>query len=69
MRKTRITEAQILEELKRKVDRKFGLTQEARRLGITPQYLHNVVNGKRPLSDRVAQAMGYRRVVEFERAA
>ena len=70
MRKVaRKTEADLLDELKRSVDHKRGLTNTAERLGFTIQFISDVVNGRRPVSGKLAERMGYRRVVEFERAA
>lgn len=60
------TEAQLVEELRTKA---IARTQVyvAEELGVTPQYLHDILKGLRPLSDRVATAMGYTRKVTFER--
>ena len=35
--------------------------------GISPQYVCDVMQGRRAPSDRLARALGYRRVVSFER--
>lgn len=57
----------MLQELTRSVDRKRGLTSEAERLGFTIQFISDVVYGRRPISEKLAERMGYRRVVEFEK--
>jgi plasmid maintenance system antidote protein VapI len=70
MRKiNRKTEAELLEELKRSADQKRGLTNTAEKLGFTIQFISDVVNQRRPVSERLAQRMGYRRVIEFEKVA
>ena len=67
MRKaTRITEAMLLEDLKAEISRD-SLRATARRLGFTPQFLCDVIYERRAISERLAGAMGYRRVVIFER--
>jgi hypothetical protein len=39
----------------------------ARENGISPQFVCDVLQGRRAPSDRLARALGYRRVVSFER--
>ena len=41
-------------------------TNTAKRLGISPQYLNDVIRGRRDISDEMARKFGYRRVVLFE---
>lgn len=65
----RKTETELLEELKRSAGQKRGLTGAAEKLGFTVQYISDVIYGRRPVSEKLAERMGYRRVVEFERMA
>lgn len=37
--------------------------------GISPQFVCDVLQGRRAPTDRLARALGYRRVVSFERTA
>ncbi len=69
MAKNRKLESHLVGELKAKTDRKFGLTITAKELGFTAPFILDVVKGRRPVSSRLAEAMGYRRVVEFEKVA
>lgn len=69
MAKNRKTDADLLEELKRSVDRKRGLTITADGLGFTPQFISDVIYQRRPMTEKLAAKMGYRRVVEYERIA
>ena len=39
----------------------------ARENGISPQFVCDVLQGRRAPTDRLARALGYRRVVAFER--
>jgi hypothetical protein len=64
---SRKTETDLLEELKLSVDRKRGLSNTAERLGFTPQFISDIIYGRRTISPKLAERMGYRRVVEFER--
>jgi hypothetical protein len=63
----RKTEAELLDELKRSVDRKRGLTNTAEELGFTIQFISDVIHERRPVSMNLAERMGYKRIVEFEK--
>jgi len=39
----------------------------ADRAGVSPQIVNDVLRGRRPIGDRMARALGYSRVVLFER--
>ena len=66
MRK-RKTEAELLNELKAATEKRRGLTDAAQRYGFTIQFISDVVYGRRGISEKLAEKMGYRRVVEYER--
>jgi hypothetical protein len=36
-------------------------------LNITPQYLNDILHGRRDISEQVADRLGYRRLVVFEK--
>lgn len=59
-----MTSADLIQKLKL-----FSPTQKAtaEELGISPQYLGDILAGRREISDRVAKALGFRRVVTFEK--
>ena len=60
------SESQLLDDLRERV-RQFGRQAVvARELGFTPQYLCDVLGGNRPVSDKLASALGYDRVVRYE---
>jgi plasmid maintenance system antidote protein VapI len=63
----RKSESELIAELKSRADRKRGLTDMAEEFGFTIQYLSDIVNDRRPISGNLALAMGYTRIVEFER--
>lgn len=69
MKRNRKPESHLVQELAARTDRKFGLKRTAHELGFTPQFVLDVVKGRRSVSDRLAEAMGYRKVVEFEKVA
>ncbi len=60
-----ITPEQLKEELKRFVAVHINRSTAARTLGFTPQFIADVINGNRSPSDKLAQRLGYRRVVRF----
>lgn len=39
----------------------------ARKIGISPQYLGQVIAGNRPLSEKILAFLGYERVVTYRR--
>ena len=67
MRKTlKLSPDQMLGCIRERV----GLTSQKRvaaGLGITPQFLNDVLRGRRDVSENLAMALGYRRCVYFER--
>lgn len=67
MRKQRRTGEYLVRQLQAMTERKFGLTLTAQELGFTPQFILDVVKGRRLVSTRLAAAMGYERVVVFEK--
>ena len=56
----------LLSELILEVDR---LTQKqvAAKMKITPQFLNDVLKGRREISERVARGLGYTRKIVFEK--
>jgi plasmid maintenance system antidote protein VapI len=57
------TEGELLKMLREKIDRrKRQATQAAiaKELGFTPQYLNDVLGGKRPVSRNLAGSLGFR---------
>lgn len=67
MQKRRKTEADLLKELTDMTAKRGGLTETAKRLEISIQYLSDVVYGRRRISQTLAERLGYVRVVEYER--
>lgn len=63
---TFLTESQLRKELKRAV---AISTQRdvAAALGLSHQYLNDIVNSDKPISTRVAMAMGYEKEVRFRK--
>lgn len=50
------------------VVRSFELAKSAAKaLGISQQYLSDMMNGRREISDEVARKLGYRKVVRYQR--
>jgi len=58
----------VMAELRQRVS---GSTQAAvaRELGISLQHVNDLLNGRRKMSERVAQALGYRREIVFRKSA
>lgn len=66
-RNGRRTEADLLKEMRQRAALKRGLTAMAEEYGFTVQFIWDIVNGKRGITQNLAERMGYRRIVEFER--
>jgi hypothetical protein len=60
-----MTELQLLKLLRKQV-RASSLGEVAKTLSVTPQYLCDVLKGRRGISDRLASNMGFIRRVTFE---
>lgn len=60
------TREALVERLKMEVKRVDGQDVLARRLGISPQYLCDVLKFRREPGDKLLKAFGYRRVVIYE---
>ena len=46
---------------------KYGTQKKmAAALGVTSQYISDILNGRRPISDRMAQAIGLKKTAIFE---
>ena len=58
----------VLEELRRKAE-EIGQTQLAKDLGISLSMMNDLVHGRRDISERVAEALGYTRQIIFRKSA
>lgn len=68
MKVERISEDRLVLELRREAQQPGGMAAAARRLGFAPPFIGDVLHGRRPVSDRLAAALGWpRRRVYFER--
>lgn len=54
-------------ELKRRLARRGAAKQVAADIGVSPSILCRVAKGALPPSEKVAEGLGFRRVVAFER--
>lgn len=64
---TTITHEKALELLRLLVKKYNSQSEAAQEIGITQQYLSDILNGNRQISDTVAQKLGYHRVVMFQK--
>jgi len=62
----RLSEQDIIRKLQAAADRQGTYLAIAAQLGISPQYLCDIMHGRRAISARVAEKLGYRQVVEYE---
>ena len=62
------SEGKIRKILKEQLQKRGDQKALAARLGFTPQFLNDVVNGRRGVSKELAESMGYRKLpVQFVR--
>lgn len=59
------THSEVIKELKKRVTNSNAQLLVAQQLGISPQYLSDILNNKRIISQRVARRLGYIRVVRY----
>ena len=66
-----MTEADLLTEFRQLFswhgDKRLTAKEWAKSNGFSQAYVSDILHGKRGFSDRFAEAMGYRRIVTFER--
>jgi hypothetical protein len=58
-----MTESQILALLRKSATATGSLSAWARAAGVSPQFAHDVLRGRRPPSDAITRPLGYERVV------
>lgn len=62
-----MTEEELRNIIRAKITWDVNAASLAREWGVSPNYLSDVLHGKRGIGDKLANALGYRRVVTFER--
>jgi hypothetical protein len=66
-----MTEAELIDEFRALFNwngaKRLTAKAWAKGHGFSQAYVSDVLNGKRGISDRMAEAMGHRRIVTFER--
>lgn len=60
-----LTDAEVLGEFRKKVKRFPTQDDAAKDLGVSSQYLSELVTGKKPLTDHCLQWAGYRRIIRY----
>lgn len=65
---TELKPLDVLMELARECKR-TSQQATAKRLGFTPQFINDVLRGRREITDNLAAQMGYERVTRFVRQA
>lgn len=58
----------VLNDLRQKAEQ-IGQTQLAKDLGISLSMMNDLVHGRRDISERVAEALGYSREIIFRKTA
>jgi DNA-binding transcriptional regulator YdaS (Cro superfamily) len=61
-----MTEAEVLERVRQAVSEAGSIRAFAKQHGLTPSYVHDVLKGRRAVSERVAAIVGVQRVVTVE---
>jgi predicted DNA-binding protein (UPF0251 family) len=64
-----ITHEEAIEMLRRLVDEEGSQTQAAAKLGISSGYLSEILANGKPISDKVAKALGYEKIVLYKQIA
>lgn len=61
-----ISQEKAIELIEKIVAEGGSQVKAAKRLDISPAYLGDILKGNRPISESVAQKLGYKRVVSYE---
>lgn len=61
-------EEQMLDDLRRRLAPWGAAARVAREIGVSHSYMKKVKSGEMPPTDRIAAALGYRRVERWERS-
>lgn len=63
------TEGEVLNSLRDRLSTRQGTTQKevAQKLGFSPQFLNDVLSGRRDLTERLADSLGFRYVSYYVR--
>ena len=64
-----MTQAKFIEHLRQGVRLYDGLASYARQLNVSPSYLGDVMNGKRPPGRKILDGAGFERITEYRRKA
>jgi phage portal protein BeeE len=64
-----LTEQEFVGELADYVQRCLNQRTAAKELGVSPQYLNDVLNGRRAPGEKLTRAMGYSRLTYYQQAA
>ena len=64
-----MTKDQLLEMLRKQAAAYDTDTQYARLLGVSPQYLCDILAGRREPGRKILEPLGYQRVVEYRRVS
>ena len=65
-----MTEEQVRDKVRKIVEAADGnVSQVARELNISPQYLHDFLNGRRQPGDKILSAVGITKVVTYRATA
>lgn len=61
------TEGDVLNSLRERISPPRGTTQKevARKLGFSPQFLNDVLNQRREITERLADSLGFRQVTYY----
>ncbi|MCP1549369.1 hypothetical protein J2W76_002614 [Methylorubrum zatmanii] len=62
-----LTECEVLEHLRAAIKESGNAKVWAGRAGVSPQYVSDVVRGRRALGESVLDAIGFRKRVTYER--
>ncbi len=65
--KSEITLIQLHSNISNFIENQGSQKKAAEILGISPQYLNDIIMGRRPISDRVARKFGYAGIIQFGR--
>lgn len=61
------TEKELINILKQSISSNQTQKEIAKQIGVSPQYLHDILWERRKISEDVAKALGFEKVIMFKR--
>ena len=62
-----ISNEEAIELIKKIVEEEGAQYKAAKKLGVSPAYLSDILKNRRAISDKVSKKLGYQRIITYEK--